>query len=65
MRRHALLDLILANKEELVRDVKIEGSLGCSDGGLQNPKRGEQGKKQDHSPGLQESRIWPLQGSAW
>lgn len=25
------LDLILANKEELVVDVKVSGSLGCSD----------------------------------
>jgi len=64
MRRHALLDLILANKERLVRDAKIKGSLGCSDGGIQDPKRREEDKKQDHNPGLPESRFNPLQGSA-
>ncbi|GAB0182454.1 mitochondrial enolase superfamily member 1 [Grus japonensis] len=31
MRRGAMLDLILTNKEGLVGDVKLEGSLGCSD----------------------------------
>ncbi|GAB0206541.1 mitochondrial enolase superfamily member 1 [Grus japonensis] len=31
MRRGALLDLILTNKEGLVGDVKLKGSLGCSD----------------------------------
>jgi len=31
MRRGVLLDLILMNKEELVADVKVGGSLGCSD----------------------------------
>lgn len=25
----------------------------------------EQGRKQDHSPRLQKSRLWPGQGSAW
>jgi len=30
-RRGALLDLILTNKEGLIGDVKIKGSLGCSD----------------------------------
>ncbi|GAB0182327.1 hypothetical protein GRJ2_000698000 [Grus japonensis] len=31
MRRGAMLDLVLTNKEELVRNVKLKGSLGCSD----------------------------------
>ncbi|GAB0179062.1 hypothetical protein GRJ2_000371500 [Grus japonensis] len=31
MRRGAMLDLILTNKEGLVGDVKLKGSLGCSD----------------------------------
>lgn len=31
MRRGALLGLILTNKKGLVRNVKIKGSLGCSD----------------------------------
>ncbi|PKU33078.1 glycerol kinase [Limosa lapponica baueri] len=31
MRRGAMLDLVLSNKEGLVGNVKIRGSLGCSD----------------------------------
>ncbi|GAB0202608.1 hypothetical protein GRJ2_002726400 [Grus japonensis] len=31
MRRGAMLDLILTNKEGLIGDVKLKGSLGCSD----------------------------------
>ncbi|TRZ08993.1 hypothetical protein HGM15179_018118 [Zosterops borbonicus] len=31
MRRGAMLDLILTNKEELVGNVKLKSSLGCSD----------------------------------
>ncbi|GAB0177254.1 hypothetical protein GRJ2_000190600 [Grus japonensis] len=34
MRRGAMLDLILTNKEGLVGDVKLKGSLGCSDHGI-------------------------------
>jgi len=30
-RRDALLDLILANNEEIFGHVKLKGSLGCSD----------------------------------
>ncbi|GAB0204803.1 hypothetical protein GRJ2_002945900 [Grus japonensis] len=30
-RRGAMLDLVLTNKEDLVGDVKLKGSLGCSD----------------------------------
>lgn len=30
-RKGALLDMVFINKEELVMDVKIKGSLGCSD----------------------------------
>ena len=30
----ALLDLVLTNKEESIREVKIGGSLGCSDRAL-------------------------------
>lgn len=29
-KRGSLLDLLLTNKEKLVRDVKANGSLGCS-----------------------------------
>ena len=31
MMRDVLLDLVLTNKEGLVGDVKVGGSLGCSD----------------------------------
>ncbi|GAB0203516.1 hypothetical protein GRJ2_002817200 [Grus japonensis] len=31
MRRGAMLDLVLTNKERLVGNVKLKGSLGCSD----------------------------------
>ncbi|GAB0189368.1 hypothetical protein GRJ2_001402100 [Grus japonensis] len=31
MRRGAMLDLVLTNKEVLVGNVKLKGSLGCSD----------------------------------
>ncbi|GAB0189120.1 hypothetical protein GRJ2_001377300 [Grus japonensis] len=31
MRRGAMLDIVLTNKEGLVGDVKLKGSLGCSD----------------------------------
>ncbi|GAB0186660.1 hypothetical protein GRJ2_001131300 [Grus japonensis] len=30
-RRGAMLDLVLTNKEGLVRNVKLKGTLGCSD----------------------------------
>lgn len=49
-------------------DVKVRSSLGCSDHAvieLRDPERREQCKKQDCSPGLQESKILALQGPAW
>ncbi|GAB0188870.1 hypothetical protein GRJ2_001352300 [Grus japonensis] len=67
-RRGAMLDLILTNKEGLVGDVKLKGSLGCSDHEMveiQGPQGSEEGVQQAHYPGLQESRLWPLQGPAW
>lgn len=30
-RKGTLLDLVLMNREELVKDMKVRGSLGCSD----------------------------------
>ncbi|KAK4806252.1 hypothetical protein QYF61_013396 [Mycteria americana] len=69
MRRGALLDLLLTNKEGLVGDVKVKGSLGCRDHEMVEFRilrgRREEGEKQAHNPGLQESRLWPFQGSAW
>ena len=67
-RRGALLDLI-PNKERLVGHVKVEGNLGGSDHEMVEfrTQRGgsERGKKQDHSPGQQESRFFPSQRCAW
>ena len=47
MRRGVLLDPVLTNQEGLVGDVKVVGSLGCSDhemGGVQDFVRKKQGK---------------------
>ena len=33
-RGEALLDLMLVNAEEIIKDIKIGGSLGCSDHAL-------------------------------
>lgn len=59
MRADCLLDLTLANKAELVRDVKAGGSLGCSNHEIVDfriMRGGEKSKKkQDHSPGIQKS----------
>lgn len=56
-----LLDLVLTGKEELVRDMKVRGSLGCSDlSGVQEPSKKEQWKKHNHNPGLQKSRLYPV-----
>lgn len=32
---------------------------------VHDPERQKQGIKQDHNPRRQESRPWPVQGSAW
>lgn len=49
MRRGSLLDLILANKEGLTGDVKVEGSLGYNDPtmvkfNILRAKRGSEGR---------------------
>lgn len=44
----------------IIRDVKVKGSLSCSDhkkGGAQDPEWTKQGKKQNHNAGVQESRL--------
>ncbi|GAB0203063.1 hypothetical protein GRJ2_002771900 [Grus japonensis] len=64
-RRCAMLDLILTNKEGLVGDIKLKGSLGCSDHEMVEFMILEEGTQQAHYPGLQQSRLCPLQGSAW
>ncbi|GAB0184141.1 hypothetical protein GRJ2_000879400 [Grus japonensis] len=65
-RRGAMLDLILTNKEGLVGDVKLKGSLGCSDHEMVEFRiLGAARRACSNYPGLQQSRLWPLQGSAW
>lgn len=64
-RGETLLDLLLVKKEERVRDVKVGGYRSCSNHEmveLRIPRAKEQGKKQDHIPGLQESSFWSVQG---
>ncbi|KAK4825453.1 hypothetical protein QYF61_027608 [Mycteria americana] len=66
-RKGALLDLILTNKEGLVRDVKVEGSLGSSRICLEEtcgirPWREEEPKKAGHiqgSPPLSSGVVHP------
>ena len=65
-RRGAMLDLILPNKEGLVGNVKVKGSLGCSDHEMVEFKiRRAARRVQAHYPGLPESRLWHLQEPAW
>lgn len=66
----ALLDVILTNKKQLVRDMKAAGSLGCSDQDIVEFRilRKEQNKqtnKQNCYSELQEKRLWTGQGVAW
>lgn len=59
--------LMLTEEEELLRNVQVRAQPWLQqprDGGAQDPERRERGKKQDHSPGLQESRVWPVQRAA-
>jgi len=57
-----LLYLKITNKKELIRSVKVRGSLGCSDlsGGVQDSAKKEQWKKPDHNLGLEESRLYTV-----
>lgn len=66
-REDNLMALIPINTEELVRDVKDEGSLGWRawPGGVQNPERREQSKEQDHKAGLKRADFGFLLRSAW
>jgi len=68
MRRGAMLDLVLTNKEALLRNVKLKGSLGYSDHEITEFKI-LKAVRRAHSKlttlELQESRIWPLQGPVW
>ncbi|GAB0209859.1 hypothetical protein GRJ2_003451600 [Grus japonensis] len=67
-RRGAMLDLVLTNKEGLVGECEAQGQpwLQCPrNGGVQDPQGSEESAEQAPYPGLQESRLWPLQGPAW
>lgn len=61
------LGLLFSNKEVLFRDVKIQGSLGCSDHetvGI-TIQREEIGRRAaEYRLGLQESRPWVIQRTA-
>ena len=56
----ALLDLLLTNAEESIREVKIGGSLGCSEHNLVDAvcdlEECRPGKKQCQEPEIQESK---------
>lgn len=53
MRADCLLDLTLANKAELVRDVKAGGSLGWSNHEIVDFRIMREGKKRKKNPGSQ------------
>ena len=67
-RAGALLDLMLTNKEDLTGRER-EGWEQPRHSGHEMEFRllsgGEKAQSHNHSPGLQKSRLWPLQGSAW
>lgn len=50
-------------------DLKAEGRLGCANHEMVSLRiqtgAGGKSKKQDCNPGLEEGRLWPVQGSAW
>ena len=64
-RRDVLFDLLLTNKEELAEDVKVKGSLSCSnhETGVCNPERSEQDKQQNCNSWTSEEQILPCSGS--
>lgn len=44
--RHSVLDLIVTKKEGLLGDMKVTGSIKCSDpGGIHNTNKREKGKQ--------------------
>lgn len=54
--------------KELVMGMKVKESLGYSDHEMMEFKilrGGSRDKKQDYSPGFQESRLCPLQSCSW
>lgn len=67
-RKGALLDLVIMKNKELVRDMKVQESLGYSDCERMEfriLRRGSRGEKQDYSTAFQENSLHSLQSSAW
>lgn len=66
MRRAAVLDPVLTNKEWLTEGVKIKGSLNCSDQKVVKFRTLSGGSKAEKRLSeLHESSFWRLQGLAW
>lgn len=66
-RRGAMLNLVLTNKEGLVGNVKVGGSLGCSDLGMvefENLRAASREHGRLSTLGFRRA-DWTLQGSAW
>lgn len=66
-RKDVLLDLILTNTKELVRDGEVRGSLGCRSHVMMIFRilRRDRGSKQNHNLGFQESTYYPFQRSVY
>ena len=67
-RRDAMLDLVLTHKKGLLGNVKLKGSLGCSDQEMVEFKILKAVRRvysKLTTLELQENRIWPFQGPAW
>jgi len=63
-----LLGLILIKEKELVGNMKVRGSLDCTDYGMPEFKiLGERNKANCRitTSGLQKSGFWPVQKSPW
>lgn len=64
-KRGSLLDLLLTGKEKLVRDVKANGSLGCSNHELGEFKILREASKMNNNysnPRFRKSKCWLFQG---
>jgi len=65
VRKGALLDFLLSNKEGLVGDVNVKGGLGGSEHEMVEFRSLRAGKRVKSKVTLAESRLWPPQRSAW
>lgn len=65
-RGETLLDLKRTNKEDLVWNAKVRGSLGYSDHEMEEFKiLRVQRRQQQHLLDYKENQVWPLQRPAW